>query len=130
LIYWELTNLDTKATPKKADNLEETKKAVSKLATDTYDKIRDRIAKNILLKSYNYFLVPMQTDIWSEIQGSITCLTDEQLLELFEVPATTARLKSSEKDMQTILAKFNDQEHLFLEYTNSFAKCSPRDLDF
>ena len=113
----------------KTENSEEVKKAVVKLATETFDKIRDRIAKNILLKSYNYFLVPMQTEIWSEIQGSITCLNDDQLRELFEVQATTSRLKDQEKDMQQILGKFTEQEHLFLEYTNNFSKCSPRDLD-
>lgn len=123
-------SLDAKSLGKvKADNAEEVKKAVVKLATETFDKIRDRIAKNILLKSFNYFLVPMQTEIWSEIQGSITVLSDDQLQELFEVPATINRLKDNEKDMQQILGKFSDQEKLFLEYTNSFAKCSPKELD-
>lgn len=129
LIYWELTNLDGKTLNTKGSS-DDTKNAVVKLATETYEKIRDRIAKNILLKSFNYFLVPMQTEIWSEIQGSITSLSDEQLKELFEVDATTKRLQGSEKDMQQILSKFNDQEHLFLEFTNNFAKASPKELDF
>jgi len=131
LIYWELTNLDTKTLPTKGkSDAEDTRKAVIKLATDTFDKIRTRIAKNILLKSYNYFLVPMQTDIWSELQGSITCLADENLKELFEVSATTARLQDSEKDMTTILGKFSEQERVFLEYTNNFSKAAPKELDF
>jgi len=131
LIYWELTNLDSKNIPStKGNNPEEIKKIVTKLATETFDKIKERLTKNILLKCYNFFLVPMQTEIWSELQGSITCFPDEQLQDLFEVQATTARLISNQKDMQTILSKFSEQEHLFLDYTSTFSKASPRDLDF
>jgi len=134
LIYWELTNLHSKMPAikeGKADsNSEDTKKAVIQLATATFNSIRERIAKNIALKSYNFFLVPMQTDIWSELQGSITCLTDDQLKELFEVATTTARLQDTEKDMSNILGTFGTQERSFLEYTNSFSKASPKELDF
>jgi len=133
LIYWELTNLDGKgltfADPK-AEKREEVKKAVVNLATELFTKLRERICKNILLKSYNYFLVPMQTDLWGEIQGSVTCLSDEQLQELFEVSSTRDRLIDSEKDMQLILSQFAKQESMFMEYANGFAKLTPRELDF
>eukprot|EP01118_Nematostelium_gracile_P002520 TRINITY_DN1274_c0_g1_i2.p1 TRINITY_DN1274_c0_g1~~TRINITY_DN1274_c0_g1_i2.p1 ORF type:complete len:497 (+),score=147.94 TRINITY_DN1274_c0_g1_i2:627-2117(+) len=129
LIYWELTNFSTEA---KTLNLgpktsrEEAVKAVSKLANELFTRIKDRIVKNVMLKSYNFFLVPMQTDLWGEIQGNITCLTDSDLQELFEVSVTKARLSDAQKDMTLILEKFSDQEDLFLEYANNFSKGSNR----
>jgi len=131
LIHWELTNLDGKSlTFPKGDNKDEVKKAVVELATNLFNKIRDRICKSVLLKSYNYFLVPMQTEVWSEIQGNITSLSDDQLQELFEVPVTKQRLAGAEKDMRGILDTFGEQETLFMEYASSFAKLTPSDLEF
>jgi len=125
LIYWELTNIDGKTLtfgPKSSKD--EVLKMVSKLATDLFNKTKERITKNILLKSYNYFLVPMQTDLWGELQSSITTLSDTELEELFEVEITREKLADAEKDMNLILGKFVDQEDLFMEYANTFAKGS------
>ncbi len=38
---------------------EETKKAVDALAKDLFTRLRERITKNVLLKFYNFLLVPM-----------------------------------------------------------------------
>lgn len=131
LIHWELTNLDQKTfTFPKGDNKEEVKKAVVNMSNELFIKIRDRICKSVLLKSYNYFLVPMQTEVWSEIQGNITSLSDEQLQELFEVPVTKMRLAGAERDMKGILETFGSQESLFMEYATSFSKLTPQDLQF
>lgn len=130
LIHWELTNLDGRSlTFPKGDNKEEVRKAVVNLANELFIKIRDRISKSVLLKSYNFFLVPMQSDVWSEIQGSITSLTDDQLQELFEVGITKQRLTGSEHDMKGILEKFGEQEGVFMEYATGFSKLTPKELD-
>jgi len=127
LIYWELNNLSGKKDLGKLDNKEDAKKAVVKLASETFQSTRDRISKNILLKTFNFFLVPMQTSLWADIQGAITCLTEEQLEELFEVKATRQRLQDAETDMQAILQRFGQQEAQFLELASTFAKASPRE---
>jgi len=130
LIHWELTNLDGKTlTFTKSENKDDVKKAVVNLANELFIKIRDRICKSVLLKSYNYFLVPMQTDVWSEIQGNITGLTDDQLQELFEVAVTKQRLTGAENDMKGILNTFGEQETLFMGYANGFSKLTPKELD-
>jgi len=130
LIYWELTNLDGKTlTFGKNDGKEEVRKAVVNLATDLFSKIKERISKNILLKSYNYFLVPMQSDLWSDIQGNITSLNDDHLQELFEVSGTKQRLSDAERDMKGILEKFLEQESIFSGYASEFSKLTPRELD-
>jgi len=129
LIYWELSNLSGKKDLGKVDNKEDARKLVTKLATETYQSTRDRICKSILLKTFNFFLVPMQTSLWAEIQGSVTCLTEEQLEELFEVKSTRQRLQESEVDMQTVLQRFGQQEGYFLEITGTFAKASAKEYE-
>lgn len=108
---------------------EDAKKAVQKLATETFETVRDRIAKNVILKTYNYFLVPLQTELWGAIQGNITCLTDVELRESFEVEATMKKLEEQKNEMDSVLSKFAEQENNFLKYANEFAKCNPRELD-
>jgi len=127
LIYWELSTLDTKSLAPSTSNKEDIKKTVLSLATELFNKIRARIIKNILLKSYNFFLVPMTNDLWGEIQSNITCLTDEQLEELFEFNATRERLKDTEKDMLQVMATFANKENLFMKYANTFSQGSPKE---
>jgi hypothetical protein len=45
--------------PLERNDQEDTKTAVVNLATDIFNELRDRITKNVLLKFYNFFLVPM-----------------------------------------------------------------------
>jgi hypothetical protein len=128
LIFWELSNLEGKVVSfSKTDNREEIKKIIEKLAQDLFVKIRDRITKNVMLKTYNFFFVPMQTDLWGEIQGNITCLDDQQLNELFEVDSTRAKMEDAEKDMRLILDKFGERESALIECANNFSRAFPED---
>jgi len=60
-IFWELTEFsDRKLLTDRADkSADETKQAVSSLAGQLFKNIRERITKNVMLKFYNFFLVPM-----------------------------------------------------------------------
>eukprot|EP01133_Synstelium_polycarpum_P002498 gene2498-2844_t len=125
LIYWELQgNEDLKALAESSDpktSQEETKKIVSNLAAKLFKDIRSRITKNIMLKCYNYFLIPMQTDLWGEVQGKITILSDSMLEELFEVAVTKDRLKEDERHLGQITNQFLQQEEGFLLAANTFS---------
>jgi len=128
IIYWERTALDGKDL-KVDQNNADMKKVVTSLAEDLFVKIRDRIARNVALKTYNFFLVPMQTELWTEIQGSITCLSDSDLKELFEVDATVKKLEADENDMKLILGKFAKQESLLKQYASDFSNGDPKSLE-
>ncbi|EGC34991.1 hypothetical protein DICPUDRAFT_34090 [Dictyostelium purpureum] len=121
-IYWELTEHPDSSLPSIRSDHHETKTAVCQLATKLFDSIRQRITKNVLLKLYNFFLVPMQTDLWNEIQAQITCLTNEQLEQLFEVQATREQLKDEEKKQQQILEKYSQIDELFLKSASQFCR--------
>ncbi|EGG22757.1 dynamin like protein [Cavenderia fasciculata] len=120
-IYWELTEHPDQNLPfLKADH-QDTKSTVEHLTTQLFDTIRKRITKNVLLKFYNFFLVPMQTDLWTEIQGKITCLSSESLEQIFEVNATKELLKDDEKKHQGILDKYSQNDEAFLRAASAFS---------
>jgi len=129
LIYWDL-NLNqngidlnkytfANGTP---DNT--VHKAVMDLASKLFSDVRNRITKNVLLKCYNFFLIPMQTDLWGEVQSKITTMTDQMLEESFEVAVTKSKLKEDEKHLKDVLEKFKQQEAVFRDAVNAFSRPS------
>lgn len=121
-IFWELTEFSDRKLPtdRSDKNAEEAKSAVSKLAADLFKSIRERITKNVLLKFYNFFLVPMQTDLWTEIQRRITTVNDDQLQQYFQVNTTKDKLKDDERALEALLAKTSEQETAFLDIARQF----------
>jgi len=122
-IYWELTEHPDQSLPHLRNDHQDTKAAVDHLATQLFDSIRVRITKNVLLKFYNFFLVPMQTDLWNEIQAKITCLSNDNLEQIFEVNATRDQLRDEEKNQQLILEKYSQNDEFFLKSASQF--CHP-----
>merc|ERR1712108_26720 len=86
-----------------------------------FNSLRDRIVKNVLLKFYNFFLVPIQTKLWNAIHGQISTLSLEELEAKFEVEATANRLKEEEKRLEEELKKFIEQEAVFLKASTQFS---------
>jgi len=126
LIYWEATtfNITTADLPglgKKQADANEVREAVEKLASKLFDEMRNRIVKNIMLKTYNYFLVPMQTSLWGEVQSEVTCFSDAKLEELFELSVTVGRFQEEEKQVSHILAHFEEQEQELMDAANQFS---------
>jgi len=127
LIYWELQQdggdlswySNASGKPQDKDAI---RAAVTALAAKMFDGIRARITKNVLLKCYNFFLIPMQTDLWGEVQSKINGLTDQMLEESFEVTVTKAKLKEDEKLLQDVLEKFRQQEEIFRDAANVFSR--------
>jgi hypothetical protein len=58
-ILWDFTEYADKNMPLERNDSEDTRGAVVQLSTELFNSIRDRITKNVLLKFYNFFLVPM-----------------------------------------------------------------------
>lgn len=125
LIYWELQQdgVDlSKYNHASGKDREAIRQAVMTLASKLFDDIKARITKNVLLKCYNFFLIPMQTDLWGEVQSKITTLTDQMLEESFEVTVTKAKLKEDEKHLKDVLEKFKQQEDVFRDAANVFSR--------
>jgi hypothetical protein len=118
LIYWENTKVTPPSSKKDAGDV---KDAVQGLASKIFDSIKERITRNILLKCHNFFLAPMQSPLWGEIQSKVSVLSNPMLEELFEATQTTQRLKDEEKTLQMILEKFGQQESLFQAASHAFS---------
>eukprot|EP01112_Ceratiomyxa_fruticulosa_P015981 TRINITY_DN4787_c0_g1_i1.p1 TRINITY_DN4787_c0_g1~~TRINITY_DN4787_c0_g1_i1.p1 ORF type:complete len:740 (-),score=173.13 TRINITY_DN4787_c0_g1_i1:40-2259(-) len=133
LLYWEVTQMSDKSGDLRRllnanlgnssgpDNQEAVCKTVHQLANYIFEDVKQRITRNILLKCYNFFLLPMQNALWGEVQGKITILSDQMLEELFEVSVTREKLKDDQRSLQQIMSQFQDQEQSFLEAANSFS---------
>lgn len=116
-IFWELTEFsDRKLSLTIPDkNADEAKAAVSKLATDLFHSIRDRITKNVMLKFYNFFLVPIQTELWNEIQKKVTTIQTEELEQYFQVNLIKEKLQKEEKELEETLGSTAEQERQFID---------------
>eukprot|EP01092_Planopodium_desertum_P009917 TRINITY_DN4335_c0_g2_i5.p1 TRINITY_DN4335_c0_g2~~TRINITY_DN4335_c0_g2_i5.p1 ORF type:complete len:275 (+),score=67.13 TRINITY_DN4335_c0_g2_i5:30-827(+) len=127
IIYWDLLNLSKSVLPdlpKDADlatKEEAARETVEKYAKILFQDIRQRITTNVLLKCYNFYLVPMETDLWGKLQGKVTSLSDEKIEELFEVLATTEKLKDQEVSVKNMQIKFKEQEKDFMTAAHKFA---------
>jgi len=122
IIYWNQKFYDQKKLPElNGADEEEIREIVSESSQDIFNNTRERIAENVLLKCYNYFLVPMQSELWGEIQGKITILSDEQIAELFEVDSTKKTLQDEKNHLDQMLLAFGEQEKLFLEAAKKFS---------
>lgn len=120
IIYWE-ASLHKFAADGLPANERDTKKLVEVLAKKLFVDIRQRITKNVLLKCYNFFLVPLQTELWGETQGKVTALSDEEIEELFEVQATKQKYHQLEEKFKSEHKTLREQEALFLEASINFS---------
>ena len=118
IIYWEFTKFATDGLPASE---KDTRKMVDALAKKLFNDIRQRLTKNVLLKCYNFFLVPLQTELWGETQGKVTALSDEEIEELFEVQATKQKYHQQEERFKAELKTLREQEALFLEASINFS---------
>jgi len=129
LIHWELNNLES--TQFQVDPSPDAMlKKVADLASTTYERVKARVVKNVMLKTYNFLLVPMQNELWSEVQGAVTVFSDQELVELFDVNSSKSMLNSRIADAHDRESMYADKEEKFLKSSNSFAKANPKALDF
>eukprot|EP00727_Mastigamoeba_balamuthi_P003782 m51a1_g13400 putative dynamin like protein (824) ;mRNA; r:10595-14065 len=115
-IYWDLTENQrggAGAEPSDADVVDLTKRQ--------FGRIKDRITRNVLLKFYNFFLVPMESELWKEMQSSVSELSDKALEDLFEISAVTEALKDAEVKLQFTIKDYEEKEKLVLQAATQFA---------
>lgn len=129
-IFWELTEFtDFKLPTDSEQNPELSLKAVSKLASDLFNSIRDRISTNVILKLYNFFLVPIQLELWNEIQVKVSTMTDEQLDQYFQINSIKEKIKGEEKVLETKLLKIEEQMNQFSELAQRISNPSSPEVE-
>eukprot|EP01098_Paradermamoeba_levis_P000552 TRINITY_DN1058_c0_g2_i2.p1 TRINITY_DN1058_c0_g2~~TRINITY_DN1058_c0_g2_i2.p1 ORF type:complete len:382 (+),score=125.15 TRINITY_DN1058_c0_g2_i2:1410-2555(+) len=119
-IYWDLAEGAFRPLPLDRSDSEGKKDVVS-LTTELFKKLQSRIIRSVLLKTYNFFLVPLQTELWMVVQGNITSLSDAALDQIFEITATKNQVKEDDKILQQTITMLNETENNLLESANKYA---------
>lgn len=116
-LYWELIEFSNQKFQMNFSekNPEEAMKSVVKLATELFNTIRDRLTKNIMLKFYNYMLVPMQTELWVELQKKMNEIDEDQLNLYFQIDSTKKMIENKVKSYKDMLTNLGDLEKQFIE---------------
>lgn len=106
-IYWNFLseNKDRAQTPKDA----------SRLASSITDQHQAALAKTILLKFHQYFLVELQQTLWSSINGKYLSLSDIELEQKFELKATGDKLGRKQKRLEQALLQYVEVENVFFD---------------
>eukprot|EP01099_Mayorella_cantabrigiensis_P001083 TRINITY_DN1446_c0_g1_i1.p1 TRINITY_DN1446_c0_g1~~TRINITY_DN1446_c0_g1_i1.p1 ORF type:complete len:362 (+),score=87.62 TRINITY_DN1446_c0_g1_i1:83-1168(+) len=119
LLYWEATNLAGKKGPLEGKGPLEIKRSVATLATELFHNTRKRMTKNILLKFYEFLLIPVQSNL-AEIQQQVTYLSDPLLDELFQVQVLRDKYESEHRQLKEKKTKLQQEEQIFEQAVQKF----------
>lgn len=120
-------------------DLENHQALVIKLAERLWEQIRSRIARNVALKCHHFFLVPMYPKIWVlvlrltsccdretelpfELQTHFTCLSDQQIAEIFEVLPMKQKLELKCNKLKEKLASWENELKLLQDSVATFSQ--------
>ncbi len=67
IVYWDLNTRKDTFPDLSGASEEKATAAVTDFAGKLFADIRDRVVENVLLKCHNFFLVPMQTELWCDV---------------------------------------------------------------
>lgn len=112
-VYWDLAENN----PVSGVGIEN----VADLAKTLFGRLKNRMTHNLLLKFYNFFFVPMHTDLWSHLHGKVSALSVQELEDLFEIPALKEKLSEEEVHLRELLKVSDEKEQSFLESATQFS---------
>jgi len=125
-IYWDYTeHVDKPPMDPTADQ----SKLVIQCTSDIFRVLRTRIIKNVIYKLYNFFLVPIQTDLWNAMQGKLSQLSDQQLESTFEVGATKDKVNDQIRRLENLVQQCSSLENDLLQVSYQYSHQSHLELD-
>jgi len=104
----------------------EVKQLIEKLATELFNETKKRAIKNVLLKCYNYFFLPIEGQIWGELQGKVTQLSDEAIEEMFQVKSTRQRLQDEDVQLKGVIKVNEEQDNALRNSSLKFSSFYPK----
>jgi len=91
--------------------IEESNRDEAATLSEVFQRLRDRICKNILRKVYNFFLAPfMHVELWDEIQAHFFVVDKAHLDEILEVTTIEDYLDNQLEIREVALEKLFDDE--------------------
>lgn len=110
-VYWDLTE----------SNKVESNEDVVELTKSLFEKIKARMTRNILLKFLNFFFLPLQSELWTQLHSKINGLPDKSLEDLFEVGAMRDKMFEEERKLRITIRECDEKESVFLEAAVQFS---------
>ncbi len=93
----------------------------SRLENATTTHISFPLLLSAFLQFFNFFLVPLQTKLVAGVQERTNVLSDDDLLQRFEVSATKAKLAEDERLLQNSIEGLREMESSLLENATRFS---------
>lgn len=116
-VYWDITENET------LKQIESTAQ-VRELAQSIFASLSARISKNILVKFYNFLLLPAQTELCAELQRDVAALSKEEIEELFEVENVNDDAMNAEISIKADIEELEELEKSAAESVSAF--CHPK----
>jgi len=111
-LCWDLSNNSTILTEKKTPQ---------ENAQLLFDRISKRIVRNVLAKVYSFFITPLKTELWGILQGKVSELSDEELVDLFKKAENEKRYQEAIKALDAKIESLSQQEKKYNEDAGAFA---------
>ena len=102
-----------------ADNVEDGN--VKALATAVFEILRKRIVSNVLLKFYQNLIVPLDTELWENLEREVSNLTDDTLKQLFGADSVIEAIEAKKNDLKKQHDETFSKDREFIELAGKFA---------
>lgn len=86
-----------------------------------YKRTAERITRNVLSKMYHFFLNPFEQELWTKIQSQVSCLSDDELKDLFKLTENKKGFEDTIKAKEEEINELLSQEAEYKKAANSFA---------
>jgi len=111
VLYWDFTEMEREAHNLKLANLDQPPhKTISQLSQEYFKELQQRILYNVVLKLYNFFLVPLQSEVCNSILSKIGGLSDQDLERLFEIASNKGKLIEYKNNLEKVIKQCSTQE--------------------
>lgn len=107
-----------------ADGVDEVE-AVREMEKRAFERIRERVVRNVVLMFYGEFVVPMvEGEIWGKLQRCVSELEDEAVEGLFEGAKVRTELERKEGEIEKEIGSLEEEEKDVLKLAAAF--CHPK----
>lgn len=104
---------------------EEEVRAVREMERRVFERIRERVVGNVVMRFYGMFVVPvMEGEIWGKLQRGVSELGDDMVESLFEAVKVKAELEKEEVAIQKEVDSLEESEKDILKLSAAF--CHPK----
>ena len=117
-IYWDLTaNNSGNSAPAAPSSTSE----VRDLAARLFDTLKQRIVSNVIVKFYQFLLVPLDAPLWAAMQKQVSELADDTLEQLFTADTLRHNCADKAAALEATAAELAEEETAFVKVAHNFA---------